>query len=154
MTVSEQLREQIRSRQGTVYALSLETGIANPILFRFVSGERGLSMATIDKLAEFFRLELTPKAMGKAPNKPSKPSKAKGKGKPTARPQAKPKPKGGPAVARVRRFVDDYGIAQDVGGRVNHLPRGHVKRATIADMLRWARNEPSLRAWRRRGEYR
>jgi transcriptional regulator with XRE-family HTH domain len=44
--------------------ISRATGIAPPVLSRFVDGQRGLSMAAIDRLAEFFGLALVPTGKG------------------------------------------------------------------------------------------
>ena len=57
-TVSDQLREAVNA-YGTVYRAAKESGICQPVLQRFVNGERGLSMENIDKLAEFFGMRLT-----------------------------------------------------------------------------------------------
>ena len=76
MSVSEQLESQIRTYPETVYRLSKEAGIPNPTLLRFLSGKRGLSMESINRLADFFGLELAPKAA-----KPSKSTKSAGGGK-------------------------------------------------------------------------
>ena len=70
MSVSEQLESQIRLFQGSIYQVSKQSGVANASLLRFLSGKRGLSMEAIDKLADFFGLELTPKAAGRPPATP------------------------------------------------------------------------------------
>jgi DNA-binding phage protein len=64
MTVSEQLREAIR-RYGSVYAVARDSEIVQPVLNRFVSGERDLRLATVDRLCEFFGMHLTRPKRGK-----------------------------------------------------------------------------------------
>jgi plasmid maintenance system antidote protein VapI len=60
------LREMIRASGETVTAISRETGIAQPVLHRFVTGERDLTLRTADKLIGYFGLELRPRDRGKA----------------------------------------------------------------------------------------
>ena len=50
--ISEQLREAIRRSGETRYRISLETGISESILSRFVNRGAGLSLANIDILCE------------------------------------------------------------------------------------------------------
>ena len=57
-SVSDQLREAIQ-RYGTVYALSRDSGISQPVIGRFLHGQRGLKLATVDRLCEFFEMHLT-----------------------------------------------------------------------------------------------
>ena len=148
MNLAKQLRAAVAESGKTVNGISTASGVPQAVLQRFMTGERDIRLDTVQRLADYFGLQFAPATkQGKAPDKPTKP-----RTKPTRK--AKPRAKGSPTVARVRRFVDDYGLAEDVGGVVNHLPRGHVKRGVIASMLRSYRNEPSMRAWRRRGEYR
>ncbi|QEG34444.1 helix-turn-helix domain-containing protein [Bythopirellula goksoeyrii] len=59
--VSEQLREAIRNADCSRYRISKETGIDQSMLTKFLQGERGLAISTIDTLAEFLNLELTHK---------------------------------------------------------------------------------------------
>ena len=73
MSVSDELESQIRLYQGSVYQISKETGIANATILPLLSGKRGLSMKAINTLAEFFGLELAPKAA-----KPGKAAKSAG----------------------------------------------------------------------------
>jgi transcriptional regulator with XRE-family HTH domain len=51
--VSEQIKKEIQMCGVTRYRISQETGIDEAALSRFMSGERGLSMAAIDRLAEY-----------------------------------------------------------------------------------------------------
>ncbi len=152
MSLTESLREAIRAYDGNVRSLSAQCGVTNPVLYRFLKGQRTITLETADTLAEFLGLELTPSKAVKPVASRSKPAKAakagtKSKSRPSPRPRSA-------AVARVRGFVDDYSVAQDVGARVNGLPRGHVKRLTIGRLLRWYRDDPALKAWRRKGTYR
>ena len=56
--ISEQLREAIRRSGKTRYRISLETGISESILSRFVNRGAGLSLANIDVLCECIGVRL------------------------------------------------------------------------------------------------
>ena len=56
---SEQVRRAVRTCGFTKYRISQETGIDQATLSRFMSGERGLPMKTLDRLAKFLRLWIT-----------------------------------------------------------------------------------------------
>ncbi len=58
-TFSEQLREAIRQEERSRYRISLETGIAQGQLSRFMQGKCGLSLRSIDLLCECLGLGLT-----------------------------------------------------------------------------------------------
>jgi hypothetical protein len=58
MSVSEQLRQTVEA-YGSVYRAAKDSGIPQSVLQRFVTGDRGLSMENIDRLAEFFGMKLT-----------------------------------------------------------------------------------------------
>ena len=58
-TFSEQLRQAIENSGLTRYQISKETGIHQSILGRFVHGEMGLAMETIDRLCEFLGLSIS-----------------------------------------------------------------------------------------------
>jgi plasmid maintenance system antidote protein VapI len=64
-TIAETLRTAITDSDETVYAIAKGTGIAQPVLWRFVAGERDLTLRTATKLLEYFDLEIRPKAKGK-----------------------------------------------------------------------------------------
>ena len=70
---SDQIREAVDSSGQSRYAIWIATGISQPTLSRFMAGERGLPMKTLDTLAEYlgFRLVVDPKP---------KPTKRKTKG--------------------------------------------------------------------------
>ena len=56
--LSDQLRRAIASSGHTRYRISQETGINEAALGKFFHGERGLSLESIDRLAEFLNLQL------------------------------------------------------------------------------------------------
>jgi plasmid maintenance system antidote protein VapI len=56
--LSEQLRDAVRKADVSRYRISQETGITEGQLCRFVHGESGLTLDTIDILAEYLGLEL------------------------------------------------------------------------------------------------
>ena len=58
-TFSEQLREAIRQEERSRYRISLETGIAQGQLSRFMQGKCGLSLRSIDLLCECLGLGIT-----------------------------------------------------------------------------------------------
>lgn len=58
-TLSEQLRDAILGAEISRYQISKETGIAQSDLSRFVNRQQGLSLDTIDRLADYLNLELT-----------------------------------------------------------------------------------------------
>ena len=62
--VSEKLRDALRSCEASYRQIGRETGIDHSHLVRFVNGERGLSLESMDAVAAFLGLELrrrTPK---------------------------------------------------------------------------------------------
>jgi transcriptional regulator with XRE-family HTH domain len=67
---SDQLRHAIKTGGLSRYRIWMETGIDQPTLSRFMRGTCGLSIESIDKLAELLQLTLT---------KTLKPSKRKGR---------------------------------------------------------------------------
>ena len=58
MGISDQLREAIRA-YGSVYRLAKDSGVPQPVVNRFVTGERDLKLATADRLTEFLGMKLT-----------------------------------------------------------------------------------------------
>ena len=56
--MSNQLRRCVEQSGLSRYAISKATGIDQATLSRFMSGERGLPMKTLDVLAEFLRLRV------------------------------------------------------------------------------------------------
>jgi transcriptional regulator with XRE-family HTH domain len=67
-TVSKQLREAILAAPITRYRIAKDTGITQGALSRFVRGERGLDLTSIDKLATYLDLTLV-----------TRPTKSKGR---------------------------------------------------------------------------
>ena len=57
-TLPERLRDAIRQSHKTIYRLARESGVAHPIILRFMSGERDIRLETAEKLATTLRLEL------------------------------------------------------------------------------------------------
>lgn len=65
VSLSEQVRRAIRDSGLTQYRISKEAGIDRSTLHRFMTGERGLPMKTLDRLAEVLdlRVSLGPNAV-------------------------------------------------------------------------------------------
>ena len=58
---SDHLRRSIRECGLTRYAIAVRTGIDQGTLSKFMKGERGLSLAAIDKLMDALGLDITPR---------------------------------------------------------------------------------------------
>lgn len=56
--ISDQVRQAVVDCGLTQYAISERTGISKSTLCRFVKGERGLPMNTLDTLGAFLRIEI------------------------------------------------------------------------------------------------
>ncbi len=56
--ISDQLRRAIRESEKTAYRISKETGVAASILSRFLNGQMGISLDTIDKIGVCLGLRL------------------------------------------------------------------------------------------------
>lgn len=65
-TISEQLRQRIESSRMTRYEIALKTGVSQAALSRFMSGERGLTTLTVDRLGILFDLEIVPRVRKRA----------------------------------------------------------------------------------------
>jgi transcriptional regulator with XRE-family HTH domain len=59
MTFSEQIRAVIENSGTTRYALARQVGVSESALSRFASGERGLNLSTLDRLADALGLEIS-----------------------------------------------------------------------------------------------
>jgi hypothetical protein len=59
MAIHDQLRQAIEQSGASLYRIAKESEIAYPVLFRFVKGERSLSLTTASKLAAYFDMRLT-----------------------------------------------------------------------------------------------
>lgn len=57
--LGEQLRDAIRESGRTVYALAQESGVDTAVIYRFVSGERGVSLETAARLAATLGIRFT-----------------------------------------------------------------------------------------------
>ena len=57
-TISGQLRWFLEHCGESAYRLDRETGVSNACLSRFLRGERGLTLASVDKLANHLGLRL------------------------------------------------------------------------------------------------
>ncbi len=58
LKLSEQVRRAIDGCGVTRYAIAKQTGIDQATLSRFMSGERGMPMKTMDALADFLELNI------------------------------------------------------------------------------------------------
>jgi len=56
----DELREAIFHCGETEYRVAKESGVAQPILNRFLRGERGISLETAAKVCKYLRLHLAP----------------------------------------------------------------------------------------------
>ncbi len=59
LALSDQLRQAIEQSGQSRYAISKETGIDESVLSKFVRGLRGMSLDSVDALAEHLGLRLT-----------------------------------------------------------------------------------------------
>ncbi len=59
MALDDQLRQAVQDSGLTLYAVAKGAGIAYPVLYRFASGERDLTLRTATRLADFFGMRLT-----------------------------------------------------------------------------------------------
>lgn len=58
--VGDRLRTAILDAPVSRYRMARETGVSESILSRFVRGERGLDLTSIDRLAAYLGLDLIP----------------------------------------------------------------------------------------------
>lgn len=63
--LTRQLQAAIAATEQSLYSIAQGSGIAAPVLQRFVSGERGITLDTAGKLAAYLGLSLLPEARGK-----------------------------------------------------------------------------------------
>ena len=60
--MANQLRKAIADSGETLYRVAADSGVAYPIIYRFVSGDRaGLTLETVERLADYLGLALQPK---------------------------------------------------------------------------------------------
>ena len=57
-TLANQLRQAIADSGKSQYRIAKDTGIAQPVISRFVNSDRNISLETADKLMQYFGLEL------------------------------------------------------------------------------------------------
>jgi plasmid maintenance system antidote protein VapI len=57
-TIAEELRRKVRECGLSVNAVAKAAGVAQPVLHRFMTGERDLTLSTAQRLADHFGLEL------------------------------------------------------------------------------------------------
>jgi hypothetical protein len=60
-TFADVIRRAEEDSGRTPYAIALESGVSQPVLSRFLRGERGLNLDTAEKLCRALGLELRPK---------------------------------------------------------------------------------------------
>jgi hypothetical protein len=58
--LARQLQAAIAATGQSLYAIAQASGVAAPVLQRFVNGERGITLETAGKLAAYLRLGLMP----------------------------------------------------------------------------------------------
>ena len=63
--LTDVLKASIAGSELTLHRLAIETGLARDSLVRFMAGETSLRLDKADKLADYFKLELVPKAATK-----------------------------------------------------------------------------------------
>jgi plasmid maintenance system antidote protein VapI len=64
-TIAETLRRVIDDSGENLAAIGRAAGIPQPVLWRFATGERDLTLRTADKLLEYFDLEIRPRGKAK-----------------------------------------------------------------------------------------
>ncbi len=57
-TLADQLKLAVAATGKSISAVARESGVPQPVLHRFVTGERGLLLDTADRLAAYLGLEL------------------------------------------------------------------------------------------------
>jgi DNA-binding phage protein len=60
LNLVEELRQAIRNCGQTEYRVAKESGLAQPVLNRFLRGERGVSLETAAKVCQYLGLHLAP----------------------------------------------------------------------------------------------
>jgi hypothetical protein len=64
--LSDQIRNAVANCGQTRYAVSKATGISQATLSRFMAGERGLPMKTLDVLADYLGLNIITTGKGRS----------------------------------------------------------------------------------------
>lgn len=71
LKLTDQVRKAITDSGETQYRICQNTGLDKTAIFRFMTGERGLSMKALDTVAEYLELSIV------SSRKPSKPKNTK-----------------------------------------------------------------------------
>ena len=58
-TMAEIIKKAIEDSGKSIAEIARGTGVAQPVIHRFVHGERGLTLLTAEKLIEYLGLQLT-----------------------------------------------------------------------------------------------
>jgi transcriptional regulator with XRE-family HTH domain len=58
MTLTEQIRRKIETCGQSQYEIAKKTGISYPAINRFVTGERGMGLKTLDKLCKYLKINI------------------------------------------------------------------------------------------------
>jgi len=57
-SIVDQLRQAMLDSGLTQYRIAKDTGVPQPVVNRFISGERGITLETAAKLCDYLRLRL------------------------------------------------------------------------------------------------
>jgi len=60
--LTKQLQAAIHATGQSLYSIAQASGVAAPVLQRFINGERGITLDTASKLATYLRLSLVPES--------------------------------------------------------------------------------------------
>lgn len=60
MSLADTLKEAIRKTGLSGYRVALDAGVPEPVVSRFLRSERGITLDTAGKLADYLGLELRP----------------------------------------------------------------------------------------------
>jgi plasmid maintenance system antidote protein VapI len=64
-TIAETLKRAVEGSGQNLAEIGRAAGIPQPVLWRFMAGERDLTLRTADKLLDYFGLEIRPRGKGK-----------------------------------------------------------------------------------------
>lgn len=59
--MADTLRQAVLDSRMTVNAVAVAAGVPQPVLHRFMNGERDLTLRSVQKLADYLQLELRPR---------------------------------------------------------------------------------------------
>jgi len=60
LNLVEELRQAILTCGETEYRVAKDSGVAQPVVSRFMRGQRGISLETADKVCQYLGLHLAP----------------------------------------------------------------------------------------------